>query len=221
MAGKAFLFLNGFYHPTTIDLVRTHLKKHAPRPVIVGVDGGLAFLNEHGLKADIWITDFDSAPRQHNGFSPNAEVYVFPAHKDQTDSELAVDICLKKGLPDLTVFGWRDNGAELDHMLGNLMLIRKYTKRTQPPRIHFVEQDMEVFTVRNNSLRLNGYKDHGLSVLPVSNRIRVTLTGTAYRANDLSVREGETISLRNRITAQRAVVIVQGTALVIAAKPRV
>jgi thiamine pyrophosphokinase len=215
MEGRAFIFLNGFYPKSDNSMIRDMIRKARPAPVLIAVDGGIAFMQKNGLKPDFWISDLDSAPRLKKGFLEKAEVLLYPADKDKTDAELALDVCAKEGLSDVTVFGWEAREGETDHLLGSLFLCRNLKGKRRLLNLRFIDSRQEIIPLRDETRIFRGYKGKRLSLIPLSTRIVLTLGGTRYPACELVVRAGETVSLRNRITAQRATVAIQGSGLAV------
>lgn len=215
MDGNAYIFLNGRYLHGDTALIKRALKDSRPRPLIIAVDGGIAFLQKIGLRPDYWLTDLDSAPKIKKGFLQYCELLLFSSHKDKTDAQLALDLGRRLKLTTLTFFGWYDADYETDHLLGNLLLYENAAARKMT--ITFRDSRQTIMPVKNDNRVLRGYKGCRLSVVPVSRKIKLTITGTAYRADGLTVTRGHTIALRNKITAMRATVAVDGSALVIIA----
>ena len=215
MAGKAFIFLNGFYQSDDKSLIRKILRQTKPRPLLLAVDGGLSFMQKISLPPDYWLTDLDSAPRIKKDFLKNTQKLVFPAGKDKTDGQLALEFCLKRKIHDLTFFGWYDRRNETDHLLGNLFLFHTIKKKAPQTRIRFIDCRQEIYPVKNQSLNLNGCKGRRLSIVPTDRSITLSLKGTAYPAKNLRLTKGHTMPLRNRITAIRAKVEIKGSALVV------
>jgi thiamine pyrophosphokinase len=217
MDGKAFIFLNGFYQKGDPGLIQKLQRRIHPRPVLIAVDGGITILRKINIKPDYWIADLDSAPRIRKEFLKDIELHLFPSNKDKTDAELTLDFCQRKQFSDITLFGWYDRNCETDHMLGNLFLCKSLLAKTECPKLRFLDSRQEIIPVKNDKITLAGYKGHRLSILPLSKKIIVSLTGTKYPAKKLSISAGKTIGLRNQITAKTAAVTVQGLALVIIA----
>jgi thiamine pyrophosphokinase len=215
MAGTAFLFLNGSYHPDDRALVTRLMRNTNPRPLVIAVDGGLSFLQRCGVRPDVWLTDLDSAPRIKKGFINRTEILLFPRRKDKTDGELAVDFCLRKKIAHVTIFGWYDRTYETDHLLGNLLLCRNRAILGGHLQARFLDSRQEIIPLRNETLSIRGGRGRRLSIVPLSQTVRLTAKGLDYPARDLPIRAGQTIALRNRIVADRAVITVIGTALAV------
>ena len=107
---RTIIALNGEKHPFRFE----------DGDYTIACDGAYSALKELGIKPDKILGDFDSL-----GFVPDgAEVY--PAEKDMTDGELAVEYCIKEGRDDVLII-WA-GGLREDHFLGNLALLRKANK---------------------------------------------------------------------------------------------
>lgn len=217
MEGKAFIFLNGYYLKGDNLLVRRLIRRTRPRPALIAVDGGIAFLQKNRVKPDVWISDLDSAPRIKKGFLKNIDVYLYPADKEKTDAELAVDFCARVGLFDITIFGWEAREGETDHLLGTLLLCRNHRGPRRWLDLRFLDSRQEIIAFHDRAMVLKGYKGRRLSIIPLSRKIKISLKGTLFPARGLTVREGETVALRNRITAQKATIEIAGTGLAIIA----
>ena len=215
MDRKAVLFLNGHYHTGDRSLAKSLIRKSVPEPLIIAVDGGLAFLQKINCRPAYWLTDLDSAPRIKRGFLSKTRLLIYPPHKDKTDGELAVELSLQHRIFDLTFFGWYDRTYETDHLLGNLLLGRHFLKTTSSLRVSYMSYDQEARFLHDETQTLAGYKGWHLSVIPLSTRITLSLSGTEYAAKRLFIRQGQTVALRNRITYGEARVTVKGTALVL------
>jgi thiamine pyrophosphokinase len=219
MGGSAFVFLNGFYPRNDAKLIRGLIRRTRPRPLLVAVDGGLAMLQKLDIRPDHWISDLDSTPRIKKGYLKKIEVHLFPPDKEKTDAELGLELCAEYGIAEITIFGWNVRGAETDHLLGTLFLTRNLKKKKRDLKIRFLSSGQEIRALKDRSTIYHGYKGHRLSVIPTSTKIRLTLAGTKYKSDRLIVRAGETIALRNEITARQAKVGVEGTALSMTAPP--
>ncbi len=220
MGGSAFVFLNGFYPQDDSKLIRGLIRRTRPRPLLIAVDGGLAMLQRLNIKPDHWISDLDSTPRIRKGFLKKIEVHLFPRDKEKTDAELSVELCAQLGIRDVTLFGWNVRGPETDHLLGTLFLSRNLKQKRRGLKLRFLSSRQEIRALNDAPTAYRGYVGHRLSVIPLSASITLTLTGTLYRANQLTIRAGETIALRNEITGKYANVRVEGTALVLTAPPK-
>jgi len=93
--------------------------------VIIAADRGGEKLLSLGVSPHFLVGDMDSIDRDKIDLLRNkgAEVIIYPAKKDATDTELALDLALEKGATEITIFGAL--GRRIDHALANLSLLFK------------------------------------------------------------------------------------------------
>src|SRR3989344_1043184 len=106
MVKRAVLFING----DLARLPRLYLKKS---DFLIGVDGGTKLILRLMRRPDLVIGDFDSYPK------PKAKS-VFKQSQELTDTEFALDYCVKHGFKDIVLVGVL--GSRLDHLLTNIFL---------------------------------------------------------------------------------------------------
>lgn len=100
----------------------------------VGIDRGSFFLQQKSLPLDIAIGDFDSLDIQEQKgiFGLAKRVITSPAEKDDTDTQLALEMVLKE-YPDAKITIVGSTGGRIDHFLANLWLVLepRFTKYCQ------------------------------------------------------------------------------------------
>jgi len=104
------------------DLVATpRLARHVSGSRVIAADSGIRHAPALGLVPELWMGDFDSvSPEQRDGFA-GIPVEVFPADKDKTDGELAIDTALARGATRLVLAG-AFGGPRADHAFLHLAL---------------------------------------------------------------------------------------------------
>jgi len=216
MKSKAeyIVFLNKRYSQSDNDYYKKLLKGR----ITVAADGGIRFFLKNGLKPDILIGDFDSAPRLTKKYLTGIEVIRFPSHKDKTDSQLAVELALERGAGDIKICGAL-SVSEIDHTLSNIFLlelIRNFgTKNRRAVTASILNRGTEIRLVENESVTLTGRKGDFLSIIPLKSGSKITLEGLDYPAVDKSLLYGDTLSLRNQFKAGRARIKVRGRVLAV------
>lgn len=89
---------------------------------VFAVDAGFAALADIGRAPDVAIGDFDSL-----GYVPKCKRVVrYPAHKDKSDLELALDRAQTRHFDEVYVFGAL--GGRLDHTVANMQLFARYAE---------------------------------------------------------------------------------------------
>ena len=208
---KSFaLFLHGRYGSPELPFY----KSLARARVCVAVDGGLSFFQKSGLKPDLIIGDFDSIKRDPSRSYPDAEIIMFPVAKDKTDTQLAVECAIKRGAKAVDIV--QPIFGEADHFTGNLMLLASLIgdRRLRRLRVRLVNAAYEILFLRDRDCTFIDATNSTVSVAPLTNTIRLSCSGTAFPADQLLVRRGETVALRNKIVRSRARIEVKGQAFV-------
>ncbi|AYW49271.1 thiamine diphosphokinase [Tetragenococcus halophilus] len=90
----------------------------------VGVDRGSFFLQQKGLPLDVAVGDFDSldSQEQTDVFDLAKKVITSPAEKDDTDTQLALEMVLKE-YPNAKITIVGSTGGRIDHFLANLWIV--------------------------------------------------------------------------------------------------
>lgn len=97
------------------------LKKYDfQKDFVICADGGYVHAKRLGLTPDIWLGDGDSLG---NVEIEAKEKLVFPAKKDFTDTDLAVQEALKRGYDEIIIIGAL--GGRLDHEFSHFCLLKK------------------------------------------------------------------------------------------------
>ncbi|MBS9334490.1 thiamine diphosphokinase [Fructobacillus sp. M1-13] len=90
----------------------------------VGADRGALFLMEAGIEPLFAVGDFDSVSDDERqrliAYQKEREMTIYPAHKDYTDTALAVRYAMAAGADDIVLYG--ATGGRLDHELSNLTI---------------------------------------------------------------------------------------------------
>nr|WP_289037314.1 thiamine diphosphokinase [uncultured Allobacillus sp.] len=91
----------------------------------IGVDHGALYLANHQMEIDLAIGDFDSISQvEHETIQMQATTLKqFPADKDYTDLELAIDESIELNAKNVWIFG--ATGGRLDHAWVNMFLLKK------------------------------------------------------------------------------------------------
>lgn len=92
--------------------------------VWIGVDHGAIRLLKNDVQPILAIGDFDSvSPKELAELKANiSDVRSFPSEKDDTDTEIAIQIALEM-FPEADVAVYGATAGRLDHLLSNLFLV--------------------------------------------------------------------------------------------------
>lgn len=125
---KAVIFINGTYSDEHFyQQYLSDLGNEGPFDIICA-DGGANFLHQLERIPDVLIGDMDSVKPDFLEYceKEGAAIFRYPTHKDETDTELAVNYCIQKKYSEVILFG--ATGTRMDHTLGNFYLLNKMMK---------------------------------------------------------------------------------------------
>lgn len=93
--------------------------------IAIAADCGLLLAKRLGITPELTVGDFDSADINLN--RPSGEVIRHPAHKDQTDTMLAVELAVSRGCDEVHILGGL--GGRTDHSLSNILFLEALADR--------------------------------------------------------------------------------------------
>lgn len=186
---------------------------------IICADGGLEKAKKYGIIPDIIIGDFDSVNldilKEYESY--NIPINKFPAEKDSTDMELAVEFAISKGYNNIILTG--ATGSRLDHTLGNIMLMERCFKIGVIITIIDNNNEMKIIS-DNTDLIIDFKEEYYISIIPVDDFIQgLNLEGFKYPLNNVNVQRGSTLCISNQISASYGrITLNKGTAIVFISK---
>lgn len=110
---KAFIYTGG---AVCTDSITEHPRADDLR---IAADSGYLTARSLGDRLDVIVGDFDSMPESE--VSEGVETIRVPAEKDDTDTQLAVEIAVSRGADDIVIIGGL--GGRLDHTLSSLYIL--------------------------------------------------------------------------------------------------
>lgn len=192
-------------------------KKDEDFDYVICADRGLCHAKILGIKPDLIVGDFDSTdPGDLEYFkSQGIEIETFDAHKDETDTEIAVTRAIQKGASEVTVYGGL--GSRLDHSLANIHLLYKLLREDIRGRL--MNPNNTVYLAEHH-IELDGKKDDLISLIPFAGKVRgVTTQNLEYPLEDAVIDIGSSLGVSNVLLGNRAEVwIKEGILIVIMAR---
>lgn len=111
---KAFIYTGGKIYPENIT------EKPKKEDLVIAADSGYNNALLMNVSVDIALGDFDSL--ENSSIIPDdVEKITVPCEKDETDTQLAVDLAVSRGADDVVIIGGLD--GRLDHTLSNLAIL--------------------------------------------------------------------------------------------------
>jgi thiamine pyrophosphokinase len=87
---------------------------------VIAADGGMRHAQSLGVLPEVWVGDFDSTPEGLSEFHAATPRMPFPAEKNFTDGELAIEQAIERGATRLVLVG-SFGGPRTDHALSHLL----------------------------------------------------------------------------------------------------
>lgn len=168
----------------------------------IAADGAALLLEKLGIVPDIILGDLDSLTDNKLLYykKKNVEIIKYPVEKDETDGELALKYCLKKGLDTIIIIGAR--GGRLDQQLANIFLLEYAYYHGLTALIK--EPDLEMGLIVNKKVFYN-CDGECLSLIPLSKQVSgVSIKGCKYELNNEQLFRYKTRGISNLIIEESA-----------------
>lgn len=173
---------------------------------VIAVDGGAAHLRRLGITPDILLGDFDSAHKEDIDYFKELGIQVaqFPAEKDMTDSELAVEKALELGADEVIFIG--AVGTRFDHSMANIFLMKRLMDKKVKACI---ADEHNLIYMFDKTFSLPGMEGCKLSLVPVSMAVTgVTTKGLKYPLNNATMELGTSWGVSNEFVDETATVTI-------------
>lgn len=199
--------------------IKTFNKHKTLKDLIICADGGANHIYKTDIVPHMIVGDLDSLNEEtHRYFKEKKVVFhKFPARKDKTDTELAVDFALRKKPSEIILFG--STGTRLDHTLANIMLLYKLLK--QDIKASIIDETNEIYIVEKHML-IAKEEDTFISFIPLFDKCSgVTLKGFKYPTDNMDFKLGSTMGISNEVIEDKARIDIEsGVSLVIKSKDK-
>lgn len=187
-----------------------------PSPAwVVAADSGLDHARSLGLHPDLVIGDMDSVDPGTLAAVERSGVPVerYPADKDATDLELALERVIAGGFGQAIVIG--GHGGRIDHLLGNALLVA--ADRFAAVRIEWRIGSTRVLVVRpHHPARVEGTAGDVVSILSVGgDAVGVTTSGMRWPLTGARLPTGSTRGISNQLTDREGTVTVADGVLLV------
>ena len=178
----------------------------------IAADSGMAHAETLKLEVELWVGDFDSASPELMARHAAVEREVYPAAKDASDSELAVDAAIRRGAREILLIG--GFGGQSDHGLSHLMLAVKLALQGLSAMV--TSGDEEAYPLIPGRHRLDLPEGSRLSLIALSDLGALSLSGVEWPLDKRHVPFGSTLTLSNVVRGPVTVVLDSGHGVMIA-----
>ncbi|MET0169567.1 MAG: thiamine diphosphokinase [Aliihoeflea sp.] len=180
---------------------------------VIAADSGMRHATTLHLSPELWTGDFDSVDDRLEAAFPDVEREIFPAAKDLTDGEIAVEAALARGASTLTLVG-AFGGPRADHAFLHLALAIRLSESGIDVRLTSGTQ--EGVPLRIGSQTLDLPSGTVFSVLAMTDLAGLTLTGARWPLAERDVPFGSSLTLSNEVVGDLTVSLRSGRAILIA-----
>ncbi len=159
--------------------------------IVVAVDHGADHLKNAEIIPDIIIGDFDSALEETIKYFEKCgtEKIVFPIEKDMCDGELAVEIIKNRGYEKLFIVG--ADGGRVDHMLGNIFLLEKYSG------LEIITENEKIFMLEKSNI-IKNLTGKTISIISLTDKSCIkSIKGMKYSGEKIILQRGDTRGISN------------------------
>jgi thiamine pyrophosphokinase len=194
---KAIIIANGQIYDSDL-----HQSLITPTDLVICADGGASNALALGLQPQVVIGDLDSLDESLRSRleKEHCQFIAHPAHKDETDLELAVKYAAEQGAQEMLIFGAM--GYRLDHALANVLLLALPELCSVTAKI--LDGRQEVFLIRDEA-PIEGQVGDTLSLLPLTEQVTGIYTeGLEYPLENGTLYLGPARGVSNVLTAPQA-----------------
>lgn len=170
--------------------------------IIICADGGIRHLNEFKVSADYFLGDFDSCDFEKESKSKyikNAEIIRFKCEKDETDTEIALNLAIEKNCDEIVMIG--AIGTRFDHTLSNVFLLKKALLNGIDAQI--IDEHNKI-RLTDKPISLEYEKNAYLSLIALEKTEGLTLKNLKYPLDNYTLETGTSRGISNEFTEKNA-----------------
>lgn len=191
------------------DIVREYFED----AYIIACDGGIRHCRAMMIMPNVMVGDFDSANSADEDFFDSLGVLKieYPAKKDKTDMEIAIDMALEKGADEIYIVGGL--GSRFDHSLANVHIL------LAPMRLGVracLLDEHNIITLVEGSIDIVGEKGQTVSLIPLTTMVKgINTENLEYKLKDADMEIGTSLGVSNVMASDIATVSVKEGILIL------
>lgn len=166
---------------------------------IICSDGGANHAYSMNIVPDYIIGDLDSVNGNIIEYYKSKKVKFekFPTKKDETDTELCIELSDKLKAKEIHLIGAL--GGRIDHTIANINLLYYIRKRGITPKI--ISEKEEIYIAMDEEITIYGEIGDIISILPIKNDAKgVTLNNLEYPLVDYNMEFSKPLGISNVMT---------------------
>ena len=192
---RAVIIANGEYQNTYLSQAQD---------LVIAADGGTHHCLKHGISPAVVIGDLDSLGTQELEIlkAGGAEIITYPARKDFTDLELAIEYAIREKPSEILILAGL--GGRWDQTLANILLGARETSIL----VRLTDGDQELqFLHGDENVELIGQVGDIVSLIPLGgDALGITTYGLEYALEDEPLRFGSTRGVSNVLLGTQATI---------------
>jgi thiamine pyrophosphokinase len=202
------ILLGGMLHPTD------RLKQAVVGSRAIAADGGMRHATPLGLHPELWVGDFDSSSDLPVDAFPDVQRMPYPAQKNLTDGEIAIEEARLRGAKRLILAGAL-GGERSDHALMHLLL--SVALAGEGLDVHLSSGTEEAWPLlAGKTQTLDLPKGSLFSILGFSALNGLSILGARYPLKDFSLAFGSSRTISNVAEGPVTLSLDSGDAIILA-----
>jgi len=179
--------------------------------LVIAADGGLTYLEQHGLAPDLVIGDFDSYTLPEAP-SPDFKTVVLPKVKDDTDMVAALREGKNRGYRIFHIYG--GTGGRLDHTLANIQCIADLAQKGC--KGYLFDRDTVITAIHNDKITFTATAYGTVSVFAHTETCTgVYERGLKYPLTDATLKNTYPLGVSNEFTGVNSEIYVRSGTLIV------
>ncbi len=182
--------------------------------LVIAADSGAEAALRYGHFPTYVVGDFDSLDQQviEKLRGSGSQIHAVAAEKDETDTELAVQLAVQQGATQITLLGAL-GGMRFDHTMANVLLLAGY----QSAPIRIVDGTSSCWLFRGpGTVQIDGKAGELLSLLPLTaDAGGVSTKGLYYPLRGETLHFGKPRGMSNVLTQDHAEVTLESGMLLV------
>ncbi|MCR5431132.1 MAG: thiamine diphosphokinase [Lachnospiraceae bacterium] len=180
--------------------------------LIIACDRGYTHLSHEGIKADLFVGDFDSCEEVTLDNIPRLEL---EKEKDDTDTLAAIRFALGQGITRLRLYCCY--GGRMDHFLGNIQAAAYAASKGV--KVSMCDENNEMYFMNSGSITIKKREGYSLSLLSITdNSTGVWIEGAKYPLKEQTVSNIFPIGISNDWVDDITISVKSGVIAVICCK---
>jgi thiamine pyrophosphokinase len=194
---RAFIFCGGEIFPDEIE------ERAEDGDLVVAADSGYLNAQKLDAKIDLLVGDFDSIEKIPDDVG---EIFRVPAEKNETDTQLAVELALGRGADEIIIVG--STSGRFDHAASLLAILEDLWDKRIPAIV--VNGHNRVRFLRNSGVIILRSRYKYFSLVALDEKVKgVSIEGAKYPLKNKEILRREQFAISNEIVKNCALITVR------------